>query len=148
MTKKRFILTYEYFEKYLKEHNLTLDEYIEETKIPKDLLEKWKIDNDVPQYAFIFAKKINIIYELENIKMEEFDKLYNKRYKEQFEEIEGLIQDEINRVRVTFWGTNYTAGEIIEKIQRGVRMIEHFKNNAPEELYQKMLKAKVKNKEN
>ncbi|BDY13999.1 hypothetical protein [Hydrogenimonas cancrithermarum] len=57
----------------------------------------------------------------------------------------GLQPAEQKRIEAAFWGTNYTAGEIIEKIQRGDRGFEkRLEENVPETLHRKAMQAQVK----
>jgi porphobilinogen deaminase len=57
----------------------------------------------------------------------------------------GLKPDEQKRIEATFWGSNYTAGEIIENAKKGDQnTLKHLKENVPKGLFEKALQAQVK----
>lgn len=125
----------------LKNKGITQKAFAEYAKIPYDTVTGWKKKGKVPAYAMVIAK--DMIYRM---RLDEQVRKNLQRHRKQNNiEVVGLGKAEKKRIEAAFWGTNYTAGEIIEKVKTGdERFIEQFKKNLPETLHRKALNAQVK----
>jgi len=125
----------------LKARGITQKAFAEYAKIPYDTVTGWKKKGKVPAYAMVIAKDMAYRMRLD----EKTRKMLQRHRKRKDIEIIGLEKSEQKRVEAAFWGTNYTAGEIIEKAQRGDKYFtEQLKKNLPETLCRKVLSAQVK----
>ena len=127
------------FLKILKAKGITQKAFSEYAKIPYDTVTGWKKKGKVPAYAMVIAK--DMAYRK---MLDEKAKMQMKRsLKRKQENVPGLLPNEQKRIEAAFWGTNYTAGEIVQKVQGGDRkFIKQFNENVPKALRQKVLKAK------
>ena len=67
---------------------------------------------------------------------EQTKKQLQRRHKRHHIEVIGLQPAEQKHIEAAFWGSNYAAGEIIEKIQKGDRNFEkRLKENISVSLY-------------
>ena len=125
----------------LKNYGITQKAFAEYAKIPYDTVTGWKKRGKVPAYAMVIAR--DMAYRKRQ--NEQARNILQRRGKRNVAEIVGLDKREQKRIEAAFWGTNYTAAEIIEKAQKGDR---YFKNrlekNLPQTLFQKALQAQVK----
>ena len=63
-----------------------------------------------------------------------------RNLKKRQESVSDLLPNEQKRIESAFWGTNYTAVEIIQKVQEGdEKFIKQFNENLPKELRQKII---------
>lgn len=70
-----------------------------------------------------------------------------RRHKRDRIEVVGLKPDEQKRIEAAFWGSNYTAGEIIENAKKGDKAtLQRLKENLPESLQRKAKQARVKHR--
>ena len=70
-----------------------------------------------------------------------------RRHKIDRIEVVGLKPDEQKRIEAAFWGSNYTAGEIIENAKKGDKAtLKRLKENLPESLQRKAKQAQVKHR--
>ena len=129
------------FVNLLKAKGITQKAFAKHAKIPYDTVTGWKKKGKVPAYAMVIAK--DMIYRM--YQDEQARKQLQRRRKRARFEVIGLQPAEQKRIEAAFWGTNHTAGEIIEKVQSGdKRFIERLKENVPETLRLKALSAQVK----
>jgi len=125
----------------LKANGITQKAFAEYAKIPYDTVTGWKKKGKVPAYAMVIAKDMAYRMRLD----EQTRKTLQRRSKRSALEVIGLDKAEQKRIEAAFWGTNYTAGEIIENAKTGdKRFMKRLKENLPEALQQKVLSAQVK----
>ena len=125
----------------LKAHGITQKAFAEYAKIPYDTVTGWKKKGKVPAYAMVIAKDMAYRMRLD----EQTRHALQRRSKRGNIEVIGLDKAEQKRIEAAFWGTNYTAGEIIENAQAGdKRFMQRLKENLPEALHKKALNAQVK----
>ncbi|WP_353662634.1 hypothetical protein [Hydrogenimonas sp. SS33] len=125
----------------LKAHGITQKAFAEYAKIPYDTVTGWKKKGKVPAYAMVIAKDMAYRMRLD----EQTRKTLQRRHKRSNLEVIGLDKTEQKRIEAAFWGTNYTAGEIIENAKKGdKRFMQRLKENLPETLQRKALSAQVK----
>ncbi len=129
------------FVNMLKAKGITQKAFSKYAKIPYDTVTGWKKKGKVPAYAMVIAKDMAYRMDLD----EQACKRLQRRHKRGRLEVIGLRPDQQKRIEAAFWGTNHTAGEIIEKAQSGdERFIRRLKENVPDALHRKALSAKVK----
>ena len=125
----------------LKINGITQKAFSEYAKIPYDTVTGWKKKGKVPAYAMVIARDMAYRMRLD----EKTLKTLQRNQKRNNTKVIGLDITEQKRIEAVFWGTNYTVGEIIKKIQNGdKRFIEKLKKNIPETLYNKIINTQVK----
>ena len=125
----------------LKTKGITQKAFSEYAKIPYDTVTGWKKKGTVPAYAMVIARDMAYRINLD----EEAQKKLQRRYKRGCLRVVSLQPEEEKRIEAAFWGTNYTAGEIIEKVKNGdEKFVKRFYNNLPDSLCRKALSAEVK----
>ncbi len=125
----------------LKINGITQKAFSEYAKIPYDTVTGWKKKGKVPAYAMVIARDMAYRMRLD----EKTLKKLQRNQKRNNTKVIGLDITEQKRIEAVFWGTNYTVGEIIKKIQNGdKRFIEKLKKNIPETLYNKIINTQVK----
>ena len=125
----------------LKAKGITQKAFAQYAKIPYDTVTGWKKKGKVPAYAMVIAKDMAYRKRLD----EQTRQQLQRRHKRDRLEVIGLQTAEQKRIEAAFWGTNYTAGEIVEKIQLGDQGFEkQLKENVPEKLHRKAVQAQVK----
>jgi hypothetical protein len=125
----------------LKANGITQKAFAQYAKIPYDTVTGWKKKGTVPAYAMVIARDMAYRMRLD----EQTRQQLQRRHKRNHIEVVGLQPGEQKRIEAAFWGTNYTAGEIVEKIKRGDRGFEkQLKENVPEYLHRKAMQAQVK----
>ncbi len=125
----------------LKINGITQKAFSEYAKIPYDTVTGWKKKGKVPAYAMVIARDMTYRMRLD----EKTLKTLQRNQKRNNTKVIGLDITEQKRIEAVFWGTNYTVGEIIKKIQNGdKRFIEKLKKNIPETLYNKIIDTQVK----
>lgn len=124
------------FLKMLKTNGITQKAFSDYAKIPYDTVTGWKKKGKVPAYAMVIAKDMAFRKMLnEKTKME-----MKRNLKKRQESVSDLLPNEQKRIESAFWGTNYTAVEIIQKVQEGdEKFIKQFNENLPKELRQKII---------
>ncbi|RUM45610.1 MAG: hypothetical protein DSY46_02430 [Hydrogenimonas sp.] len=127
------------FLKMLKTNGITQKAFSDYAKIPYDTVTGWKKKGKVPAYAMVIAKDMAFRKMLnEKTKME-----MRRNLKKKQESVSDLLPNEQKRIESAFWGTNYTAVEIIQKVQEGdEKFIKQFNENVPKKLRQKALRSK------
>ena len=124
----------------LKAKGITQKAFAQYAKIPYDTVTGWKKKGKVPAYAMVIARDMAYRMRLDEQTKEQLQ----RRHKRDRIEVIGLQPAEQKRIEAAFWGTNYTAGEIVEKIQLGDQGFEkQLKENVPANLYRKALQAQV-----
>ena len=125
----------------LKAHGITQKAFAGYAKIPYDTVTGWKKKGKVPAYAMVILK--DMAYRMRHD--EQTRNMLQRHRKRNTVEIVGLDSKEQKRIEAAFWGTNYTAGEIIEKAKTGDKhFMQRLKENLPEALHRKALHAQVK----
>jgi hypothetical protein len=125
----------------LKANGITQKAFAEYAKIPYDTVTGWKKKGKVPAYAMVIVKDMAYRMRLD----EQVRQTLQRRHKRECIEVVGLKPDEQKRIEATFWGSNYTAGEIIENAKKGDQnTLKHLKENVPKGLFEKALQAQVK----
>ncbi len=125
----------------LKINGITQKAFSEYAKISYDTVTGWKKKGKVPAYAMVIARDMAYRMRLD----EKTLKKLQRNQKRNNTKVIGLNISEQKSIEAVFWGTNYTAEEIIKKIQNGdKRFIEKFKKNIPKTLYNKIIDTQVK----
>ncbi len=124
------------FEKTLRAKEITKKAFSEYAKIPYYTVAGWKKAGKVPTYAMVIAR--DMIYR----KMLD-DKAKNqmkRSLKNILHIVPDLLPTEKKRIEAAFWGTNYTAEEIVQKVLDGDRkFIKQFNENVPKKLQNKII---------
>ena len=129
------------FIQMLKTKGITQKAFSQYSKIPYNTVTGWKKKGKVPAYAMVIAKDMAYRMRLD----EQTRKTLQRRSKRSDFEVIGLDKAEQKRIEAAFWGTNYTAGEIIENAKSGdKRFMQRLKENLPKALQQKALSAQIK----
>ena len=124
----------------LKAHGITQKAFAEYAKIPYDTVTGWKKKGKVPPYAMVILK--DMAYRMRHD--EQTRNMLQRHRKRNTVEIVGLDSKEQKRIEAAFWGTNYTAGEIIEKAKTGDKhFMQRLKENLPEVLHRKILNSQT-----
>lgn len=127
----------------LKTNGITQKAFAEYAKIPYDTVTGWKKKGKVPAYAMVIAKDMVYRMQLD----EQVRQKLQRRHKRDRIEVVGLKPDEQKRIEAAFWGSNYTAGEIIENAKKGDKAtLKRLKENLPESLQRKAKQAQVKHR--
>ena len=127
----------------LKTNGITQKAFAEYAKIPYDTVTGWKKKGKVPPYAMVIAKDMAYRMQLD----EQVRQKLQRRHKRDRIEVVGLKPDEQKRIEAAFWGSNYTAGEIIENAKKGDKAtLQRLKENLPEFLQRKAKQARVKHR--
>ena len=128
------------FIRMLKDKGITQKAFSEYAKIPYDTVTGWKKKGKVPAYAMVIAKDMAYRMRLD----EQTRRALQRDRKREDIKVTGLAKAERKRIEAAFWGTNYTAGEIVDKVQKGDRLFtERLKKNLPDTLQRKVLNAQV-----
>jgi hypothetical protein len=134
-------IDHQLFVNTLKAKGITQKAFAQYAKIPYDTVTGWKKKGKVPAYAMVIAKDMAYRKRLDEQTKEQLQ----RRHKRDRIEVISLQPAEQKRIEAAFWGTNYTGGEIIEKIQRGEQDFEkRLKENVSKTLFRKAMKAQVK----
>lgn len=124
------------FARTLKARGITQKAFADYAKIPYDTVTGWKKKGKVPAYAMVIAKDMAYRKTLDTqaqIQMK-------RRYKKDGATLPYLLPKEQKRIEAAFWGSNHTAGEIIEKVGQGdKKFVEQFRQNVPQELQKKIM---------
>jgi len=127
----------------LKANGITQKAFAEYAKIPYDTVTGWKKKGKVPTYAMVIVKDMAYRMQLD----EQVRRQLQRRHKRERMEVIGLQPDEQKRIEAAFWGSNYTAGEIIENVRRADKTtLKRLKENLPELLQRKVMQAQVKHR--
>jgi len=125
----------------LKERGITQKAFANYAKISYDTVTGWKKKGKVPAYAMVIARDMAYRMKLD----EHIKKQLQRKKKRDFIKVDGLHPSEQKHIEALFWGTNLTAGEIIEDAQKGdTSTIKSLKENLPKSLYSKISDIKVK----
>ena len=111
----------------LKQKNLSVEDYIEYTRLEKDMVEKWKEEDNVPVFALVMARDMIRFIDDREYVPEERD----------FTPVEGYDEKELREIAAAFWGTGYDPNFIIAFIKRAQEEI-------PEKLFKKILNTPLK----
>jgi len=124
----------------LKAKGITQKAFAQYAKIPYDTVTGWKKKGKVPAYAMVIAKDMAYRMRLDEQTKEQLQ----RRHKRDRIEVIGLQPAEQKRIEAAFWGTNYTAGEIIEKAKLGDKNYKNqLRENLPDPLLTKAMQAKT-----
>jgi len=126
------------FEKLLHKEKITKKHFAEYSNISYNTVVGWKKTNQVPTYAMVILK--DIIYR-KNLNLQAHSEL-KKRNKNLNEDNKFNISDnDAKKIEVAFWGTNYTANEILLGIKEHNPMFEiRFKENTMKSFRNKIYK--------
>lgn len=115
------------FEKLLANNNLKKSDFAEYSKIPYNTVAGWKKKNQVPSYAMVILK--DMIYRAKLEKEAE----QNLRRSYGVARVNYLLTDnEENKLKSVFWGTNYTIDDIAREIQHNNQnIIKRVEENLP-----------------
>ncbi len=127
------------FIRMLKEKGITQKAFANYSKIPYDTVTGWKKRGSVPLYAMVIARDMAYRLELN----ENAQKELQRKYKRQNNKIKGLNKKEQKLIESAFWGTNYTAAEIIKKAQNKDEEIIKQIKNLPINLQEKIATIQV-----
>jgi transcriptional regulator with XRE-family HTH domain len=124
------------FIRTLKAKGLTQKAFAEYAKISYDTVTGWKKKGKVPAYAMVIAKDMAYRKQLdEQAKMQ-----MKRRFKIEPAILPHLLPKEKKRIEAAFWGSNYSAGEIVQKVGQGdEKFVKQFRQNVPEELQKKVM---------
>ncbi len=121
----------------LKANGITQKAFAEYAKIPYDTVTGWKKKGKVPTYAMVIVKDMAYRMQLD----EQVRQTLQRRHKRERIEVVGLKPNEQKRIEAAFWGSNYTAGEIIENAKKGDKAtLKRLKENLPDDLYERVVK--------
>ena len=124
------------FVRTLKARGITQKEFSNYAKIPYDTVTGWKKKGKVPAYAMVIAKDMAYRKELDR----QAQMQMQRRLKQDETSVPYLTPKERKRIEAAFWGSNYTAGEIIEKVTQGdQKFVKQFHQNVPQELQKKVM---------
>ncbi len=120
----------------LKARGITQKEFANYAKISYDTVTGWKKRGKVPAYAMVIAKDMAYRKELDRqVKMQ-----MKRGFKQDATPVPYLTAKESKRIEAAFWGSNYTAGEIIGKVVQGdEKFVKQFHQNIPQELQKKVM---------
>jgi len=120
----------------LKARGITQKEFSNYAKIPYDTVTGWKKKGKVPAYAMVIAKDMAYRKELDR----QAQMQMQRKMKKDETSVPYLTPKESKRIEAAFWGSNYTAGEIIEKVTQGdQKFVKQFHQNVPQELQKKVM---------
>jgi len=119
-------LDFELLNKVLKQENITLEEYLDYAKIPYEMLKEWEKKGEIPAFAIIIARDM-VRDRRKPVKY--FDKHYFP--------VKNLTEDELERIKLAFWGTDYSPHFI-------VWIIKKLQKNIPDELFKKIINTEIK----
>ncbi len=124
----------------LRLNGITQKDFSKYAKIPYNTVTGWKKKGKVPAYAMVIARDMIYRKNLDkNLQME-----VEQKIKHQKENIKELSLSEIKQIEAAFWGTNYTALEIIQKVKKGDKsFVKHFNENIPKYIREKILNTKI-----
>ena len=124
------------FEKILANNSITKKEFANYSKIPYNTVAGWKKRDSVPAYAMVILR--DMIYR-KTLNQNAKSKL-TKRLKKDFEITINLLPKEEKRVEAAFWGSNYSAKEIIQEVlNNNPKFVEQFNKNVPKKLREKII---------
>lgn len=116
------------FEKLLANNNLKKNDFAEYSKIPYDTVAGWKKRNVVPSYAMVILKDMIYRQKLELDTKKEIQKNFSPTHEFKYR----LTKHEEARLKSVFWGTNYTIGEVAQKIrERNKTILQALEENLP-----------------
>jgi transcriptional regulator with XRE-family HTH domain len=120
----------------LRAKGLTQKAFANYAKISYDTVTGWKKKGKVPTYATVIAKDMAYRQQLdEQAKMQ-----MKRRFKDEPAIFPHLLPKEKKRIEAAFWGSNYTAGEIVQKVGQGdEKFMKQFRQNVPQDLQQKVM---------
>ncbi len=122
------------FVRTLKAKGITQKAFADYAKISYDTVTGWKKKGKVPAYAMVIAKDMAYRKTLDM----QAQMQMKRRYKKDIDILPQLLPKEQKRVEAAFWGSNYTAGEIIRKVAQGdEKFVKQFRQNVPQELQEK-----------
>jgi hypothetical protein len=134
-------INHKLFINFLKDKGITQKAFSNYAKIPYDTVTGWKKKGKVPTYAMVIAKDIAYRMHLDKQTRQQLQ----RRNKRDRIKVIGLDAAEQKRIESAFWGSNYTAGEIIENARKGDQTtLKQLKENVPKGLFEKTLQAQVK----
>lgn len=124
------------FVRTLKARGITQKEFANYAKISYDTVTGWKKKGKVPAYAMVIAKDMAYRKELDT----QAQMQMQRRFKQGVIPVPYLTPKEQKRIEAAFWGSNYTAGEIIGKVVQGdEKFVKQFHQNVPQELQKKVM---------
>ncbi len=120
----------------LKAKALTQKAFAAYAKISYDTVTGWKKKGKVPAYAMVIARDMAYRNKLDDqAKMQ-----MKRRFKKDQVVLPHLLPKEQKRIEAAFWGSNYTAGEIIQKVGQGdEKFVKQFHQNVPQDLQKKVM---------
>ena len=119
-------LDYTLLPKILKQENITIEEYLDYTKIPKGMLEEWKKKGKIPAFAIIIARDM-VGNRRKPTKY--FDKYYFP--------VTNLTEEELKKIKLAFWGMDYSPHFIIW-------IVKKLQQNISQDLFEKILNNEIK----
>jgi len=124
------------FIRTLKTRGITQKEFARYAKIPYDTVTGWKKKAKVPAYAMVIAKDMAYRKTLDT----QAQMQMKRRFKNEAVILPHLLPKEKKRIEAAFWGSNYTVGEIVQKVGQGdEKFMKQFRQNVPEDLQQKVM---------
>lgn len=120
----------------LRTKGLTQKAFANYAKISYDTVTGWKKKGKVPAYAMVIAKDMGYRKQLnEQAKIQ-----MKRRFKKEPAILPHLLLKEKKRIEAAFWGSNYTVGEIVQKVEQGdEKFMKQFRQNVPLDLQQKVM---------
>jgi len=120
----------------LKAKGLTQRAFANYAKISYDTVTGWKKKGKVPAYAMVIAKDMAYRKNLD----EQAKIQMKRRFKKEPAILPHLLPKEKKRIEAAFWGSNYTVGEIVQKVGQGdQKFVKQFRENVPQDLQQKVM---------
>lgn len=120
----------------LKAKGLTQKAFAEYAKISYNTVTGWKKKGKVPAYAMVIAKDMAYRKKLDT----QAQMQMKRRFKKDVAILLHLLPKEQKRIEAAFWGSNYTAGEIVQKVGQGdEKFVKQFHQNVPQDLQQKVM---------
>jgi transcriptional regulator with XRE-family HTH domain len=124
------------FVRTLKAKGITQKAFADYAKISYDTVTGWKKKGKVPAYAMVIAKDMAYRKMLDT----QAQMQMKRRFKKDAAALPHLLPKEQKRIEAAFWGSNYTAGEIVQKIAQGdKKFVKQFRQNVPQELQKKVM---------
>ena len=124
------------FEKALTANGITKKAFARYAKIPYYTVAGWKKSGKVPAYAMVIVRDMSYRKRLDETAKQQ---MARRDKHGSFTEID-LLPGEKKRIEAAFWGTNYTAEEIIHHVRNGdKKWLTRFSENTPQKLQDKVL---------
>jgi transcriptional regulator with XRE-family HTH domain len=124
------------FVRALKAKGITQKAFADYAKISYDTVTGWKKKGKVPAYAMVIAKDMAYRKTLDT----QAQMQMKRRLKKDIVTLPHLLPKEQKRIEAAFWGSNYTAGEIVQKVAQGdKKFVKQFRQNVPQELQKKVM---------